>query len=511
MSQPSGGPREAYLAIERFLETSREPVLMEPGEDPLPIGADNFQLNCSGQAVTLEAWGETRNLVRRVRAIHSEQRSRLEIEVERFGARTGLLMFIDMAHHSNGDALRRGARLKYRERFRRSLLRQFSGWRLAELSTETDLHHSLSPSYPRALLRKSATAWAAIGAAEDALDPDGSLTFGLIWLDYLRRREPGLAVQGLAVFLPAGKERTTCHRIRYLDPSIATYPVFLHHSDGSEEAVEPRDYTNFDTRVEPCLQPLAGSREQLRAWVERLAAVEGVERRDHSDGSVSLAVAGLEFARASGAQLAFGVDAQVHNAGEAQIAEIETLARGLKGMRNSAAHRQHPLYARHPEAWLESQVRLHIEQLDARLLARPLYGQVPQFAAGERGLLDVLAVDRDGRLAIVEVKAAQDVHLPLQALDYWMRVKWHLERGEFHARGYFPKVELREEPPRLLLVAPALDFHPSNETVLRYFSPEIEVERLGVGIEWRKELRVMFRNSSNAYPLSARSNARLRT
>ncbi len=484
---------------------------MEPGEDPLPIGADNFQVNCSGQAVTLEAWGEARNLVRRVRALHSEQRSRLEIEVERFGARTGRLTLVDVAHPSNRDSSRRGARLKYRERFRRSLSRQFSGWRLAELSTETDLHHSLSPSYPRALLRKGATVWAAIGAAEDALDPDGALTFGLIWLDYLRRREPGLAVQGLAVFLPAGKERTTCHRVRYLDPRAAAYPVFLHHANGSEEAVEPRDYTNFDTRVEACLQPLAGGSEQLRAWVERLATVPGVERRDHSDGAVSLAVAGLEFARASGGQLAFGLDSHRHTAGEPQIAEIEALAQGLTRMRNSAAPHQSPLYARHPEAWLESQVRLHIEQLDARLLARPLYGQVPQFAAGERGLLDVLAVDRDGRLAILEVKAAQDVHLPLQALDYWMRVKWHLERGEFRGRGYFPTVELREEPPRLLLVAPALDFHPSNETVLRYFSPEVEVERLGVGIEWRKELRLMFRNSSNACPFSAKSNARLPT
>jgi hypothetical protein len=140
-------------------------------------------------------------------------------------------------------------------------------------------------------------------------------------------------------------------------------------------------------------------------------------------------------------------------------------------------------------------VRAHVEQIDARLLPHLLYGQVPQFAAGERGLLDVLAVDRDGRLAILEVKATEDVHLPLQALDYWMRVKWHLERGEFQGRGYFPGVELRSDPPRLLLVAPALDFHPSNETVLRYFSREVEVERVGVGIEWRKELRVMFRSS----------------
>jgi hypothetical protein len=185
-----------------------------------------------------------------------------------------------------------------------------------------------------------------------------------------------------------------------------------------------------------------------------------------------------------------------HAGNETHLPEVEALAQGLARMRHFGASHRGPLYRRHPEAWLESQVRAHIEQIDATLLPRPLYGQVPQFAAGERGLLDVLGVDRDGRLAILEVKATEDVHLPLQALDYWMRVKWHLERREFQGRGYFPGVELRAEPPRLLLVAPALDFHPSNETVLQYFSREVEVERIGVGIEWRKELRVMFRTGS---------------
>jgi hypothetical protein len=72
-------------------------------------------------------------------------------------------------------------------------------------------------------------------------------------------------------------------------------------------------------------------------------------------------------------------------------------------------------------------------------------------------------------------------------------VKWHAERSEFSGQGYFPGVELRPTAPRLLLVAPALDFHPSNEIVLRYFSPDIEVERIGAGLEWRKQIKVMFR------------------
>jgi len=119
-------------------------------------------------------------------------------------------------------------------------------------------------------------------------------------------------------------------------------------------------------------------------------------------------------------------------------------------------------------------------------------------------------VDYDGRLVVIEVKASEDIYLPLQALDYWMRVKWHLERGEFEGLAYFPGVPLRSGPPRLLLVAPALEFHPANETVLQYFSPEIQVERIGVGIQWRQELRVMFRapSSAQSQPWPSQSSAR---
>ena len=76
-----------------------------------------------------------------------------------------------------------------------------------------------------------------------------------------------------------------------------------------------------------------------------------------------------------------------------------------------------------------------------------------------------------------------------------MRVKWHLDRNEFAGRGYFPSIELSRRAPKLRLVAPARDFHPSNEVALRYFSTGVEAERVGVGVEWRKELRVMFRVS----------------
>jgi hypothetical protein len=480
--------------IRRFVESSREPVVLEAGEDPIALRRESFVLTQRGTSVTLECWTETRNLARRIRSVKEQRRGRLELEVERFPNATGKLTLADLAEAANRDALRRGSRLKYRERFRRSLRRQFPDWRIAELSTEPDLHHSLSPSYPRALLRKGRSGMAAIGAGEDALAPEGVMSFGLIWLDHLRRREPRIWIETLAVFVPADAASTTCHRVRYLNPELARYLVYVHDSSGHEDAVDPRDYTNFDTRIDvfhaPPIDP------QVASWLDEMAAMDGVERRYARDGRISLAVRGLEFASVGANGVRFGIDEQ-QTANVANLKEIRELARGLQRMRSPfASDRQNPLYTRHPEAWLESEVRRQIQTIDATIDPAPIYGQVPQFAGGDRGVIDLLAIDRDSRLTIVEVKASQDIQLPLQALDYWLRVKWHLERGEFSGKGYFPQRELSRKAPRLLLISPALEFHPSNETVLRYLSREVETERIGVGVEWRQELRVMFRVDS---------------
>jgi hypothetical protein len=496
--QPAPEPSAALapeLAIDLFLKTAKRPVVLEPGEEAIAIGSDNCVVTPHGATLTLECWSETRNLARRIRGIRAQRKGRLELEIERFGGRTGTLLLLDLDSPKNSDAHRRGARLQYRERFRRSLLRQFTGWKVVELSTEPDLHHSLSPSYPRALLRRGSAGWAAIGAAESALDPDGALSFGLIWLDYLRRRESKLAVQGLLIFLPGGCEGATCHRVRHLDHNAAQYRVFVQDPSGYEESVEPGDYTNFETHLDPFRRALAVLPPEIEEWVRRIGLIPGVEVRERPGGSLGLLVRGLEFARTSGEALLFGLDERHVAGGGRHIQEIAHLARELARMRSAdTENRTNPLYTRRPEAWLESMIRAHPQKLDALLCESPLYAQAPEMAAGQRGIVDLLGVDRDGRLVVIEIKASQDIHLPLQALDYWIRVRWHLERGEFAASGYFPGIPLNAAMPRLLLVAPALEFHSANEAILRFFAPNIPVERVGVGLQWRQELRVMFRS-----------------
>jgi len=480
--------REAQSAIEGFLKASRKPALLEPGEELLALEPGRFAIVLRNGRLTIQAWNEKRNLVRKITAVRSQRPGKLELEVERFARRPGTLLLLDTARPSTSDWERRGARLVFRERFRQLLARQFLGWKIRELSTEADLAHTLSPAYARALLVKGQSGWATIGAAPDS-DASECLRFGLIWLDYLRRRERGLTIEGLALFVPRGSERVAGLRLPFLDSGAARFDLYVYSEEDYAARLDPADRGNLETSLEVARQP-GGA---LRAWTDRLALVPGVEQIRKNDGSLSLRVLGLEFASAKGSELRFGIDTRAV-AREHHLAEIERLAAELCRFRSpDAVDRRNPLYLQNPEAWLESRVRAGLGQLDAALLPDPVYGQVPARAGGERGVIDLLACGRDGRLAVLELKAAPDVHLPLQALDYWMRVKWHAERGEFAERGYFPGIPLRPENPRLLLISPALEFHPTTETILRFFAPSVPVERIGLGVEWRSRLEVMFR------------------
>ncbi len=404
------GAEETRLAIEAFLKNSRQPALLEPGEELLAIGGDNFSLEMRGGRLTLQAWDRTRNLARRVMGIKQSSPARLEIIVEHFARRQGVVFLVDLDRRAGAELGQRAGRLVFRERFRLFLRRQFPEWNLAELSAEANLEFSLSPAFPRAFLKHGQHGWAAI-----ACPPEGDwaavVSFGLIWLSYLRARERRLTVEGLALYVPSGREQAAALRLLSLNPAAARFELFAYTGQDYVVGVDPKDHGNLDTRLELCKGPEAPP----------------------------------------------------------------------------------PRGPEYPEAMLEARVRAEIEKLDADLRHQPVYGQVPAFAGGDRGILDLLAVDRAGRLAVVELKATADLHLPLQALDYWIRVKWHLDRGEFAAYGYFPGIELRPEAPRILLVSPCLEFHPSSETILQYYSPSIDVERIGLAVEWRKGLRTMFR------------------
>jgi hypothetical protein len=471
-------------AIETFVSSSLEPVVLEPGEPFIPIVKDRYALEQRGSRLTIQVWDDERNLVRRILRIEQQRRGRLTLAVEKFARREGLIDLIDRALPATHELQRKSSRMIFRERLRMFLAREFAGWKIVEVSSEANLEYSLSPAYPRALLRRGASGWAAIGAGPEVTDVSGCLAYGLIWLDYLRRREPRVAVEGLAVVVPAGRERAVSLRLPFLNPDAAQYAIFTYSEEDYAARLDSADYGNVQTVLDPCVRP-----SSLNVRKAELQHVPGLTAIEKPDGSLSLRVNGWEVA---------SITAPPDGA---RLKEIEALARGVSRMRSEDAENpQNPLYRNRPEAWLEAVVRANLPSIDPTLMVSPLYEQAPSFTAGDRAIMDLLACDTHGRLAVIEIKATADLQLPLQALDYWLRVKWHLDRGEFAAAGYFPGVEIRPDPPRLLLVAPALEFHPTSENILRFLAPSICVERIGVNAGWRKDLRVLFRAYNHEAP-----------
>src|SRR5216684_2355192 len=170
---PGRSAEDLQASVERFLKASRKPVLLEPGEPIIPITGANLLLEVRNSRFTVQAWDDERNVVRRVIAIREETRGRLELVAERFAGKRGALYLIDLARATGADWERRGTRMVFREQFRQFLSREFPAWRIAELSTERDLEHSLSPAYPRALLKRGGAALAAIGSPPDGFSSSG--------------------------------------------------------------------------------------------------------------------------------------------------------------------------------------------------------------------------------------------------------------------------------------------------------------------------------------------------
>src|SRR5664279_1836241 len=211
--------------IENFLKSAREPALLEPGEELLPLNAANYSLEMRGSRLTLQAWDRTRNWSRRLTAITEATNARLAMTVERFARREGQMFLLDLGRRSGAELGKRTGRLVFRERFRLFLRRQFPEWTLAEVSAEADLAHSLSPAFPRAYLKHGQHGWAAIACPPEA-DASAVLSFGLIWLTYLRGRERRVVVEGLVIYVPAGRERATALRLLCLDPAAARLELF---------------------------------------------------------------------------------------------------------------------------------------------------------------------------------------------------------------------------------------------------------------------------------------------
>ena len=480
--------------MEDFIASAVQPAVLDPGEQPLVLIPGCWNLSEWNGRLTLQAWDTERNLVRRITGIKEEQRrDRIALRTERFPKTEGELQIADLAAPQGLELRRKTSRAAFRERFQLMLARQFPDWRTEEVTTEANLEHSLAPAYARGFLRHGLSGMAAIAAPPENASCGGILAFGIIWLDYLRRREPGLTIRRLVFFVPSRSHQDVALRAQWLNPAVFECELYIFDERDRAGIIDLTDAGNLDSTLPQCHR--ASHPNSETANLRDLPA--DVTCSEQGDGSISLQIRGLEFARNAGGKLTCGISKRSRCSAETVRAMAGEVSRVRKP---EAEDRQHPLYTANPEGWLESLVRAHPEVLDASLRPVPVYGQVPVFSGGDRGVIDLLAIDHTGQMVVIELKATADIQLPFQALDYWLRVRKHLLAGDFERQGYFRGHVIKPVPPRILLVAPALEFHSTTETLLAALSPSITVPRLGLAADWRAGIRVMFRLNGSERP-----------
>ena len=361
--------------------------------------------------------------------------------------------------------------------------------------------------------------------------------------------------EGVRLFVPKGCAALTLARVAWMDERIAKYEVY-EVDEATEEIrkLDAEDRGNIRTSLLPApneralrepegrfhaaiprvldlLPEESGemSAVQMRNAAHRThrggrASGKGYEMRLRSSAELAFLRYGLEFARIrvgfSGASfnreltvtVGSGLQETVlteSNTEEmrARIAELfaRRTAMSADGDEATAPDRRDPLFRLQPERWLESLLCADVTVLDPHLQPAPVYVQVGAVAGvQDRGMLDLLAVTNEHRLAVVEVKADEDLQLAMQGLDYWIRVRDHhlanvdaaTGLGDLQQHGYFPETRLRPEAPLLYLVAPALRVHPATETILRHFDPRVQWTLVALDERWRVRLRPIWRRQS---------------
>jgi hypothetical protein len=406
----------------------------------------------------------------------------------------------------------KAARNRYARLLEHALRREMPGWALdkTRLSTSMDLERSFSPVYARGLLRKGRSAFAVMGVnqQETQASIDAALTFALLWLDACREHEAGRSVvEGLRLYVPPNTSATLQIRLAHLNHAAAKFQLFeFDERDESSTQIDLSDHGNIQTRLVR-LPETSQVRSRFAVPISKImtlapqAEVVAISVTELSFRLHGFELARVRLANAPGAfqvteEIIFGppgYETRLNDETEPAFAEfINTVMEA----RSANGDRRDPLWRMYPERWLESLIFKNVSAVDSSLNPAHVYSQVPAFSASDRAMIDVLTCTRDARLAVLELKADEDMHLPLQGLDYWARVHWHHTRGEFQQYGYFPGLQLSPRPPLLMLIAPSLRVHPATDTVLRYFSPAIEWSLIGVDERWREGIRVIYRKSS---------------
>ena len=384
------------------------------------------------------------------------------------------------------------------------------GAKIERTALSAGARRGLPGRYARVLLRLGRERLAVTGVVTpgQAYDVDAFLSSALIWFTRgagERARPP--SIRKLWLIADRRHAATIAERIALLREDLRrAVSLFMIDDEWRELSPvrSPEQAELWTARPARFLRPSQAEPSERAARVVALAPLAiDVVRARHGE---TLRFHGLPFARVRRVMKAehvwFGVASSPRRLLDENTADDWTglLHQLSEHRRADAIDRRHALYRLAPEAWLESMLRRDITQLDPGLILSPLYAQF-RAAHEARGAgarpVDLLALRRDGRLVVIELKVSADREHVLQAADYWRRVEAHRLWGNLRRARLFGDAAIADHSPLVYLVAPTLSFHRSFSTLARAIDPRIEIYRFDLNEDWRARVRVMRRTQVN--------------
>ncbi|HYN83999.1 MAG TPA: hypothetical protein VER32_02025, partial [Pyrinomonadaceae bacterium] len=423
----------------RVLDSAGEWFCDEGGGRRVSVRRGEWEVGGAGRAVRLAYWGEAGLRVWRVAAwewaggrlcVEATRRAgslRATLELVPRASAAATLATLAAARESACESLAESARAYLGEGARVESARLSAGARRGEPGRYARVVLSVRDG------RGGAPHVAATGPVGAPASDGADALVASAWLWFARLAGEGSAPspRRLLLVVPAAMRDATAERVALLRGGLreSVEVCELCDGDGDTPAHAPpspapsRVPTLAPVRV-PSLEELLGAAPRFtgprRAGLSETAArvvalapgAVDVVRARHGE---TLRYNGLAFARVrrvmdeERAWFGVGGAATRRPLDDDSLADFHKLVAELREHRRAdAPDRRHALYRAAPEAWLESLLRRDVSRLDPGLVVSPLHAQLRahRAPAAPARPLDLLALRRDGRHVVIELKVA---------------------------------------------------------------------------------------------------------
>ncbi|HUR96994.1 MAG TPA: hypothetical protein VMZ26_02885 [Pyrinomonadaceae bacterium] len=484
---------ELANAVRARIDSHFEWLLVRSNGGTFPLRRDEIAISGNAEKALLSVLDDSGTEVSRILSLSNDPESN-GIALEVGGGPDGSVETIRLVPRTPAIELTRNvefARLEHANEIAKALLEIFPSYKLTRLALNVD-NGRLAQIFLR---DPQGVDFAIVTDVTATMMHEAIMTSAMLWFEKLQSRKKPIAEVWIV------GERKQARNLRKLigmfaDRFAGRFRIFESSRKSGSPKLQELKRAEFRTlwREKPKKIILPAATRATKT-AEKILSLSP-EKMDiiFSKQGETVRFLGLPFARVrtiAGHEKAwFGIDRNHRQLVENSWSELAELVDELDTYRSPATpNKRHEFYRTAPEAWLESILRRNIKRLDANLILSPIYNQFR--ASADK--IDLLAIRRDGRLVIVELKTSPDRETVFQAADYWRKIEIQRRRGELDRIKAFGDMKILDKPALVYVAAPALSFHRDFGYFAKALRREVEMWRFELREDWRSEIKILIR------------------